>query len=82
MSENEFSVYWWYENGHYQSVQYIPAEAAIKKSLNLVEGDQCKAGLITRIIVTDDGDCIAFEWLKDKGVVFPTPPATKERIKQ
>ena len=30
-----------------------------------------KMGLVQRVIITDGGDCIAFEWKRGEGIVFP-----------
>ena len=39
----------------------------------LTHGPASVFGFVERVITTDGGDCICFEWKKDIGVTWPTP---------
>lgn len=71
----EFSVYWWMADGtQIEELRLVSAERAVRKAKDLTNPSRpCnKMGLgPVRLIITDAGDCCTFEWLKDKGIVFP-----------
>jgi hypothetical protein len=74
MSKNEFSVYWWDINGVCtDELRFVSAQDAVDRASFLAHGPGAKIGVISRIIITDGLDLTCFEWLKDKGVVFPGP---------
>ena len=69
----EFSVYQFFEGdvGYERVASYIDAESAVKLAAQLSRSVGGRLGIIARIIITDGGDCIAFEWLHGQGVVYP-----------
>jgi hypothetical protein len=72
MSAGEFSVYWWDHMDHqYEEHRFVDAETAKSAATRLCRGP---ASLIVtkRCIITDGGDCVAFEWTKEAGIIFPT----------
>lgn len=72
--ENEFSVYWWdRDGGQHDELRFVGPEQAVKASYRLTQGPAAMMGIVERVIITDGGDCTAFEWKKDLGVVWPTP---------
>lgn len=72
MSDNEFSVYQFLEGDICERVRsFVSAEEAVKAAKHYTTNVAVKMGITKRVIITDGGDCITFEWLKDKGIVFP-----------
>lgn len=68
----EFSVYWWGEGmgDRYEREKYlVSAEEAMDAVKRLTTGPG--RVFMNRVIITDGGDCIAFEWTKKDGIVFP-----------
>ena len=71
MSDNEFSVYQWFPDGSYERYKsFVGAEEAVSAVKFLTNNVASRMGITQRVIITDGGDCVAWEWLKDKGVVF------------
>ena len=71
---DEFSVYWWdVDDNQHEEMRFVSAEVAVNRCRTLIEGPG--SFVIQRVIITDIGDCTAFEWIKDKGVTFPTKEA-------
>ncbi len=70
---DEFSVYWWdVEGGQHEEIRFVNAEKAFDRVVGLVNGPASSVlGVVARVIITDGGDCINLEWIKNKGVVFP-----------
>lgn len=72
MSDREFSVCQFFDDGTYEYVRrYVEAEEAVKASKHYTESVAAKAGIVKRVIITDGGDCCCFEWQYGKGVTFP-----------
>lgn len=72
----EFSVYQFFPEGDYEKVvEFVDSETAVKVACRLSESVGGKLGTTRRIIITDGGDCIVFEWEFGKGVTFPPRPA-------
>jgi hypothetical protein len=73
MAQGEFSVYWW-DRQDRQVVEhrFVDIEQVKSSILRLTKGSASRLGFITRVMVTDGGDFCAFEWSKEKGVIFPT----------
>lgn len=73
MSGGEFSVYWWsaLDARSYAECRFVTQDLALAAFKRLTTGP---ASLLvaTRVIVTDAGDCIAAEWVKGKGLTFPS----------
>jgi Rad3-related DNA helicase len=74
-AEKQFSVCQFFEDGTYEYVRrYVDAKEAVKAAHHYCTSVGAKLGTTKRVIVTDGGDCIAFEWKHGEGVVFPLPP--------
>jgi hypothetical protein len=72
MSENEFSVCQFFEDGSYEYVRrYVTAEEAMKAFFHYTNNVAVKMGVTERVIVTDGGDCTNAEWKKDLGYTYP-----------
>jgi hypothetical protein len=79
MSDNEFSVYQFFEDGTYERVRsFVSAPEAMEAVRHYTNNVAVRLGITTRVIITDGGDCTCFEWINGKGVVFPPRP-TKEQ---
>lgn len=69
---NEFSVYQWFPDGLYEEVErFVSIEIATQRCVRLATSVGGRIGTTERIIITDGGDCIVWEWKFGKGVVFP-----------
>ena len=67
MSEGEFSVCQFFQDGTYEYVcRFVSAEEAVKTARR-----SAQTGLAARVIIIDGGDCINLEWQHGKGIVFP-----------
>lgn len=72
MTGNEFSVYQFFEDGSYERVrQFVSVEEAAKAADHYCHSIAVTLGIVVRVIVTDGGDCICFEWKRGEGIVFP-----------
>lgn len=68
----EFSVYQFFIDGSQERVlEFVDAETAVNKAIFITQSVGGRLGTTKRVIVTDGGDCINFEWIHGKGVVFP-----------
>ncbi len=68
----EFSVYQYFLGGAYECVrQFVSTEEAVKAAHHYTDNVMARMGMTERVIITDGGDCICFEWKKGEGVVFP-----------
>jgi hypothetical protein len=70
---NEYSVYQFFEDGTSERVcSFVSAEEAARAVEHYTTSLGVKMGWVKRVLITDALDCICYEWLWDKGVVFPT----------
>jgi len=60
------------EGDYEYDVRFVDAETAVKRAHSIINSVGGRAGFISRVIITDGGDCITFEWDRDHGIVFPT----------
>jgi hypothetical protein len=68
----EFSVTQFFIGGEYETVrQFVTAEEAVKAARHYTDNVMARMGMTERVIITDGGDCVCFEWKKGEGVVFP-----------
>lgn len=68
----EFSVYQYLVGGEYERVRaFVTADEAVKAARHYTDNVMARMGLTERVIITDGGDSICFEWKKGEGVVFP-----------
>jgi len=71
-TQGEFSVCQFFEDGTYEYVRrYVGAEEAVEAFKHYTTNVAVKLGVTQRVILTDGGDCVNMEWVKDKGVVYP-----------
>lgn len=67
-----FSVYQFFEDDSYERVRFaVSIEEAKKAAKHYCTSVAARMRFTVRVIITDSGDCIVFEWKKDEGVVFP-----------
>lgn len=72
MSEGEFSVCRFFENGTYEYVcRFRSAEEAVTTAKRVCEEPAALLGIVKRVIITDALDFTNFEWKFGEGVVFP-----------
>ena len=70
---NEFSVYQFFMDDSYERVrEFVSAEEAMQAFRHYTTNVSSRIGMTKRVILTDGGDCICFEWVHGKGIVFPT----------
>ena len=71
MTTNEFSVYWWdASDGQHEELRFVDGETAVNRASSLANGPAAQLGMVKRIIITDGGDFINFEWKHGQGVTF------------
>lgn len=69
---HEFSVYWLDPEGTSNpEKRFVTAIEAMRCVADLILRPAAVAGIINRVVITDGGDCIVFEWLHGQGVVWP-----------
>jgi hypothetical protein len=69
---NEFSVCQFFPDGGYEYTRrFVPAEEAVNAAHHYCNSVGARLGTTVRVIITDGGDSIVFEWLHGKGVVYP-----------
>lgn len=72
MAGGEFSVTQWFENGSYEEVErFVAAEVAVRRAVALTQSVGGRIGTTVRVIITDGGDIINWEWKFNKDVIFP-----------
>lgn len=71
--ENEyFNVVQYFKDGGYEYVRRaVDAKSAVHAAYHYTHCVSAVAGFTSRVIVTDSGDCICFEWIYGKGITFP-----------
>lgn len=80
-ASGEFSVYQYFPGGQYECVRaFVSSEEAVKAAHHYTDNVMARMGLTERVIITDGGDCVCFEWKKGEGIVFP-PKEDIERAK-
>lgn len=69
-----FSVCQFFHDDTYEYVRTaVTAEEAMRAVSHYINNPAAKIGITKRVIVTDPGDCICFEWKFKEGIVFPPP---------
>ena len=77
MSER-FSVCQFFDDGGCEYVRRsVPVEQAVEAFEHYTTSGAARIGMVVRVIITDDGDCIAAEWQREHGLTFPPPPEKK-----
>ena len=70
--ENEFSVVQFFPDDTYEYVRrFVSAKEAMEAFAHYTTCVATKLGTTVRVIITDGGDCINFEWVRGKGITFP-----------
>ncbi len=68
---DEFAVWLFFpDESHICEQRGLGPKAAVELAKDFTERPAAKAGMISRIIITDDGDNTCFEWTFGKGVTF------------
>ena len=71
MSDEKFNVCQFFEDGSYEYVRrFVPAEEAVKAAHHYCNSVAARMGITKRVIITDGGDSINFEWKFGEGVTF------------
>ena len=69
LSREQFSVYQFFRDGTYERVcAFVSIDEAIAKARHYTTSVAAQTGITRRVIITDGGDCVCFEWLFGKGV--------------
>jgi hypothetical protein len=69
---NEYSVCQFFADENYEYVRrYVSAEEAMRAALHYTRSVGAQFGSTRRVIITDGGDSICFEWTFGEGVTFP-----------
>jgi hypothetical protein len=72
MSEGEFSVCQFFSDGSYEYVRrFVSDEEAVLAAIHYSSSVGAKLGTTQRVIITDGGDCINWEWEFGKGITYP-----------
>ena len=70
-TDEKFSVVQFFEDDSYEYVRTgVGAEEAVKAAHHYCHSVGATLGITKRVIITDDGDNIAFEWKHGEGVTF------------
>lgn len=87
---DEFSVYQFFPDDSYECVrQWVSIEDATNAAIHYCSSVGARMGTTMRVIITDGGDAIVFEWTHADGITFPEqlkkppkppPPATAPDI--
>ena len=74
----EYSVCLFFQDGNYEYVQrFVFAHEAAEAAVHYATSIGAKLGYVQRVIITDGGDEINFEWKYGEGIIFP--PRASER---
>lgn len=74
----EHSVYQFFASGKWELVEsFTDAKMAVRTATALAESVSAKIGLTSRIIIMDEMGFTSFEWIKGRGLVFPTSDLRK-----
>lgn len=74
-----FSVCQFFPDGSYEYVRRnVSAEEAVKAFAHYTTSVGARIGTTRRVIVTDDGDSINFEWKYGEGITYPTKKDMKK----
>ena len=67
-----FSVCQFFEDGSYEYVRrFVVMEEAIKAAIHYSTSVAARMGVTVRVIITDAGDSIVWEWRRGEGIVWP-----------
>jgi hypothetical protein len=67
-----FSVWIFFTDGtHFSEWRNLSGRTAVLKAKELSKRPVVQSGMVERIIITDSGDCTAFEYRPGVGVTYP-----------
>jgi hypothetical protein len=79
-SSELFSVCQFFRDGSYEYVRrHVNAKQALEGAYHYTHSVGALAGITRRVIITDSGDSICFEWIYGQGVVFPKQEANPQK---
>lgn len=71
MTQELFDVWFFYPDGtHTKERSCIPAIEAVKFAIQATQRPAARLGILTKIMITDPGDCCNWCWEFGKGVTF------------
>lgn len=77
MNYGEFSLHQFFPDGSSECVlAFVDAQTAVEKAASLTLRPAAQIGIVERIIITDGGDFINFEWKFGQGITYPPPDET------
>lgn len=72
-NDKQFSVYQFFPDGISECiVRFTDVKTALHTAYHYTHNVSAFAGITQRVIITDGGDCIVFEWTFGEGITFPT----------
>lgn len=67
-----YNVVQFFMDGSYEYTRrHVDAAESVKAAYHYATSVGARIGTTVRVIITDDGDCIRWEWKKGEGVTFP-----------
>lgn len=80
-SRKEFSVYQFFPDESCERVvQFVSDGNAVKVAYQCCNSVGAKIGTTQRVIITDGGDYICFEWIFGKGITYPPELVRKSPV--
>jgi hypothetical protein len=77
--DGEVFVYRFFANGKWELVEsFMDHKMAVRTATALIDSVSAKIGLTSRVVIVDSMDFTSFEWIRGRGLVFPTPNMTSE----
>lgn len=72
MKTDEFSVYQFFPDESYERVvEFVSFEKAARVAYQCCTSVGAKIGITQRVMLTDGGDCIVYEWIYGQGITYP-----------
>ena len=76
---DKFTVTQFFQDGQYEQVRkHVPALEAVRAIRHYTDNVGTRMGIVARVIITDELDCICFEWTYGKGITYPTQQMVDE----
>lgn len=76
----DLSVYRFFSDGKWELVErFTSHEMAVRTATALADSVSAKIGLTSRVIIMDEMEFTSFEWIRGRGLVFPTPGVRKDQ---
>jgi hypothetical protein len=78
---DEHSVYQFFADGKWELVEsFMDLQTAVRTATALSTSVSAKIGLTSRVIVLDAMGFTSFEWIRGRGLVFPTTDRRKVEV--